>query len=135
MSLTLQWVKDLQFVAEDDKGHGIVVESRKDGVSAGFAPMQMILLAAAGCMAMDVVSILQKKKMDIKGFRVLMDGKRAEEHPKRFTEMNFVYEVKGDIPKEAVDEAIRLSKEKYCSVSATIQQGVEMNIESKVVPE
>lgn len=133
MALTLEWVKDLQFVAEDDKGHGIVVESRKDGVSAGFTPMQLILLAAAGCMAMDVVSILQKKKLDIKGFRVLMDGKRAEEHPKRFTEMNFVYEVKGDIPKAAVDEAIKLSKEKYCSVSATIQQGVQMNIESKVV--
>ena len=133
MPLTLQWVKDLQFVAEDDKGHGIVMESRKEGVSAGFPPMQLILLAAAGCMAMDVVSILQKKKLDIKGFRVLMDGKRAEEHPKRFTEMNFVYEVKGDIPKAAVDEAIKLSKEKYCSVSATIQQGVQMNIESKVV--
>jgi len=133
MPLTLQWVKDLQFVAEDDKGHGIVVESKKEGISAGFSPMQLILLAAAGCMAMDVVSILQKKKLDIKGFRVLMDGKRAEDHPKRFTEMNFVYEVKCDIPKAAVDEAIRLSKEKYCSVSATIQQGVQMNIESKVV--
>ncbi|MDO9026856.1 MAG: OsmC family protein [bacterium] len=133
MPLTLQWVKDLQFVADDDKGHGIVVESKKDGVSAGFNPMQLILLAAAGCMAMDVVSILQKKKLDIKGFRVLMDGKRAEEHPKRFTEMNFVYEAKGDIPKAAVDEAIKLSREKYCSVSATIQQGVQMNIESKVV--
>ena len=56
MPLTLEWVKDLQFVAGDDKGHGIVVESRKDGVSAGFTPMQLILLAAAGCMAMDVVS-------------------------------------------------------------------------------
>ncbi|MBI4727863.1 OsmC family protein [candidate division TA06 bacterium] len=133
MPLTLQWVKDLQFVAEDEKGHGLVVESRKDGIPAGFAPMQLVLLAAAGCMAMDMVSILQKKKMDIKGFRVLMDGKRAEEHPKRFTEMNFVYEVKGDIPKEAVDEAIRLSQEKYCSVSATIRQGAVMNIESKVV--
>jgi putative redox protein len=133
MPLTLQWVKDLQFVADDDKGHGIVVESRKDGVPAGFNPMQLILLAAAGCMAMDVVSILQKKKLDIKGFRVLMDGKRAEEHPKRFTEMNFVYEVKGDILKAAVDEAIKLSKEKYCSVSATIKQGVQMNIESKVI--
>lgn len=133
MPLTLQWVKDLQFVAEDENGHGIVVESRREGVPAGFTPMQLVLMAAAGCMAMDVVSILQKKKLDIKGFRVLMDGKRAVEHPKRFTEMNFVYEVKGDIPKEAVDEAIRLSKEKYCSVSATIQQGAKMNIESKVV--
>jgi len=95
--------------------------------------MQLILLASAGCMAMDVVSILQKKKLDIKGFRVLMDGNRAEEHPKRFTEMNFVYEVRGDIPKQEVDQAIRLSKDKYCSVSATIQNGVKMNIESKVI--
>jgi putative redox protein len=133
MSLTLQWVKDLQFVAEDDKGHGIVVESKKDGTAAGFTPMQLILVAAAGCMAMDVVSILQKKKLDLKGLRVLMDGQRAEEHPKRFTEMNFVYEVRGDIPKQAVDEAIKLSEEKYCSVSATIKNGAKMNIESTVV--
>ena len=133
MPLILQWVKDLQFVAEDDKGHGIVVESKKDGTAAGFTPMQLILMAAAGCMAMDVVSILQKKKLALKGLRVLMEGKRAEDHPKRFTEMNFIYEVRGDIPKLAVDEAIKLSEEKYCSVSATIRQGAKMNIESKVV--
>jgi putative redox protein len=133
MPLTLQWVKDLQFVAQDDQGHGMVVESSKEGPAAGFSPMQLILLAAAGCMAMDVVSILRKKKLPVKAFRVLMDGERAAEHPKRFTGMSFIYEVTGDVPKAAVDEAIKLSEEKYCSVSATIQHGVKMTIESKVV--
>ena len=135
MPLTLTWVKDLQFVAEDDKGHGIVIESKKDGAAAGFTPMQLVLLAAAGCMAMDVVSMLQKKRLPLKKFRVLMDGERAPEHPKRYTEMRFTYEATGDIPKEAVDEVIKMSEEKYCSVSATLKHAPKMVIESKVVKE
>ena len=62
MQLTLDWVKDLQFTASDDAGHGIVVESKKDGTPSGFTPMQLLLIAQAGCMAMDVVSILKKKR-------------------------------------------------------------------------
>lgn len=133
MPMTLTWVKDLQFVAEDDKGHGIVIESKKDGAAAGFTPMQLVLQAAAGCMAMDVVSILQKKRLPLKKFRVLMDGDRAAEHPKRFTEMRFTYEATGAVPKEALDEAIKMSEEKYCSVSATLKHAPKMVIESKVI--
>ncbi len=128
----MDWVKDLQFAASDENGHGIVVESKKDGTPSGFTPMQLLLIAQAGCMAMDVISILKKKRTNLTGFRVLMDGNRAEEHPKRFTEMNFVFEARGNVSKDAMDEAINLSKEKYCSVSATIQNGVKMNIESRV---
>lgn len=133
MKIVLDWVKDLQFAASDENGHGIVVESKKEGIPSGFSPMQLLLIAQAGCMAMDVVSILKKKRVDLTGFRVLMDGTRAEEHPKRYTEMSFVFEVKGNMPKQAVDEAIKISKEKYCSVSATIQSGTKMNIESLIV--
>jgi putative redox protein len=135
MQLTLTWVKDLQFTAADDAGHGIVIESKKDGVPAGFTPMQLVLLAAAGCMAMDVVSILNKKRLPLKAFRVLMEGERAVEHPKRFITMKFVYEAVGDIPKDALDEAIRMSEEKYCSVSATLKHAPKMVIESRVIAE
>ncbi len=131
--MTLDWVKDLQFVASDENGHGIVLESKKDGLPSGFAPMQLLLIAQAGCMAMDVVSILKKKRVDLVGFRVLMDGTRAEEHPKRYTEMSFVFEALGNVPKEAIDDAIKMSKERYCSVSATIQNGTNMKIESRVI--
>ena len=131
--MTLDWIKDLQFTASDDAGHGMIVESKKDGIPSGFTPMQLLLIAQAGCMAMDVVSILKKKRAELVGFRVLMDGTRADEHPKRFTEMNFVFEARGNVPPEALDEAIQLSKEKYCSVSATIQNGVKMKIESRVI--
>jgi putative redox protein len=133
MPLTLTWVKDLQFVAEDDTGHGIVVESKQDGAAAGLTPMQLVLVAAAGCMAMDVVSILQKKRLPLRGFRVLMDGDRAADPPRRFTEMRFTYEAVGDIPKETVDDAIRKSEDKYCSVSATLKIAPKMVIESRVV--
>jgi putative redox protein len=133
MPLTLTWVKDLQFTAEDDKGHGIVVESRKEGVPAGFTPMQLLLAAAAGCMAMDVVSILRKKRLPLRGFTVAMDGDRATEHPKRFTEMRFTYTAVGDISKADLDEAIRMSEEKYCSVSATLKHAPRMVITSEVV--
>lgn len=130
--MTLDWVRDLQFAASDDAGHGIVVESKKDGAPSGFSPMQLLLIAQAGCMAMDVVSILKKKRAELAGFRVLMDGTRADEHPKRFTEMNFVFEARGNVPQETLDDAIKMSKEKYCSVSATIQNGVNMKIASRV---
>ena len=133
MQLTLDWVKDLQFTASDDAGHGIVVESKKDGTPSGFTPMQLLLIAQAGCMAMDVVSILKKKRAELTGFRVLMDGTRAEEHPKRFTDMSFVFEARGNVTPDALEEAIKLSKEKYCSVSATIQNGAKMQIASRVV--
>lgn len=132
MQLTLDWVKDLQFAASDENGHGIVVESKKDGIPSGFTPMQLLLIAQAGCMAMDVVSILKKKRAELAGFRVLMDGTRAEEHPKRFTEMNFVFEARGNVLQETLDDAIKMSKEKYCSVSATIHNGVNMKIASRV---
>ncbi len=133
MGVTLDWVKDLQFVAADGAGHGIVVESRKEGVPAGFTPMQLLLVAAAGCMAMDVVSILRKKRLPLRGFTVTMDGDRATDHPRRFTEMRFNYAAVGDIPKADLDEAIRMSEERYCSVSATLKHAPKMVITSEVV--
>ncbi len=132
MALVLNWVKDLQFVAEDDQGHAIVIESRKDAPSSGLAPMQLLLVAAAGCMAMDVVSILRKKRLPLRKFKVEMEGVRADEHPKRFTEMRFIYTATGEIPQADLDEAIKLSEEKYCSVSATLKNAPRMVIESRV---
>jgi putative redox protein len=135
MALALDWVKDLQFVASDDAGHGVVIESRREGASSGFTPMQLLLVAAAGCMAMDVVSILGKKRLPLRGFKVEMEGVRSDEHPKRFTKMRFVYTATGEIPQADLDEAIRLSEEKYCSVSATLKNAPRMVIESRVAPE
>lgn len=132
MALLLNWVKDLQFVASDEAGHGLVIESRREGVPAGFAPMQLLLISAAGCMAMDVVSILKKKRLPLEGFRVEMEGDRAGEHPKRFTEMRFVYTAMGAIPQADLDEAIRLSEEKYCSVSATIKNAPRILVQGRV---
>ena len=82
MQLTLDWVKDLQFTAGDDAGHGMVLESKKDGIPSGFAPMQLLLIAQAGCMAHGCASLLKKKRVDLTGFRVLMDGPGPKTIPK-----------------------------------------------------
>ncbi len=135
MQLTLNLVRDLQFVAEDDQGHAIVIQSSKEGVPAGFTPMQLLLLSQAGCMAMDVVAILRKKRLPLRGFRVTAEGQRADQHPKRYLEMGFRFTAVGDVPIEALDEAVRLSEEKYCSVSATLKNAPRMVIEKEVVKE
>lgn len=132
MALVLNWVKDLQFVAEDDKGHAIVIESRNDAPASGLAPMQLLLVAAAGCMAMDVVYILKKKRLSLAAFRVAAEGAQDSAHPRRYNEMRFVFTAVGDITQKDLDEAIRLSEEKYCSVSATIRNAPRMIIESRV---
>jgi putative redox protein len=83
-------------------------------------------------MAMDAVSILRKKRLPLRGFSVSMEGTRAGEHPKRYTDMKFVFTAFGDVPKGELDEALRLSEEKYCSVSATFKNAPRMAIESAV---
>lgn len=134
MKLTLTWARDLTFIAEDGNGHGLIVDSKKEGLPSGFTPMQLLLIAAAGCMAMDVVSILKKKRLPLEGFRVELEGERAPEHPKRFTEMRFLYIARGQVPQNDLEEAIKLSEEKYCSVSATIRNAPRMVIQGRVEP-
>ena len=129
MPLTLSWVKDLQFVAEDDKGHGIVIESKKDGTAAGFTPMQLVLLAAAGCMAMDVVSILSKMKQQLTGATVEIAGQRAENHPKIFTAIDIVCKLVGHgLELEKAERAVELSRTTYCSAINTLRPDCKVNI-------
>jgi len=133
MPIILDWVKDQQYVIQDDSGHGIVVESRPDGVPAGFTPSQLLLAAAAGCMANHVISILKKKRLTIAGMRVMADGQRSSEHPKRYTTIDLGFEARGDIPKEALNDAVLLAKDKYCSVLNSLDPTIVVNVKSKVI--
>jgi putative redox protein len=134
MPVTLEWVKDQQYVIQDGDGHGIVVESRPDGVPAGFTPSQLLLAAAAGCMANHLLAILHKKRLPPVKMRVLADGVRAAEHPRRYVGIHLVFEVHGSAPQAVVDEVIKLAKDKYCSVLNTIGPGTAVTTESKVFP-
>ena len=119
----LTWTKGLQFEVEDDYEHRIVIDTAKDsgGLDAGFLPMDLLLTALAGCMSMDIVSILQKKGGKINRFEVQINGERATEHPKKFNQITVQFKCEGDYKKEDLIRAFELSRDKYCSVHGTLK--------------
>lgn len=101
------------------------------GENDGFRPMELLLVGLAGCTAMDVISILEKKRQQVTGFEVRAHAERANEHPKVFTEITLEYVVTGhNIDPEAVKRAVELSENKYCSAQAML--GKTANIQHKI---
>ncbi len=114
---------DLRFVGRVDSGHSIVLDSGTG--DTGARPAELIPLALAGCTAMDVISILRKKRQDVRRYEVEASGVQQDEHPNAFTRIDVVHHVEGpDIDPDAVRRAIELSASKYCSVGATLATGI-----------
>jgi putative redox protein len=102
--------------------------------SEGASPMELVALAAGGCTASDVISILQKKQQQVLEFEVNVVGLRAAEHPKVFTEIDLEYVVTGrSIDPKAVGRAIELSLTKYCSVNLMLEKAVKINHRYRIV--
>jgi len=101
------------------------------------SPMQALLAALGGCTAMDVISILRKKRQQVTGYEVEVTGeRRTSEHPKVFTRIEIVHRVRGrDISPAAVADAIQLSDTRYCSVHAMLEHGVPITSRFEIVPE
>ena len=119
------WVDGLTFVGWASSAKAIVLDGRKEvgGSELGPTPMELVLIALAGCTAMDVISILKKQRQKVTSFQVKVRAERAPEHPKVYTEFHLEYIVKGQgISEEAVKRAIQLSREKYCSVGAMLEK-------------
>jgi len=91
---------------------------------AGPSPVQALALALAGCMGMDIVYILRKGRLDLQGLKVALTAERAQEDPHRITAVAIDVTVTGNVPKEAVQRAIDLSHEKYCSVWHSMRQDI-----------
>ena len=128
------YVQGLQFVGEASSGHAIVMDS--DPANSGLRPMELLLLGIGGCSGMDVVSILKKKKQDVTGFEINVKGEKAEDYPKKFTEINLEFIVRGrNISEEAVKKAIDLSMNKYCSVKATLEGSAKISFSYKIIQE
>jgi putative redox protein len=101
----------------------------------GISPMELMLVSLAGCTGMDVVSILQKKRQPVQRFEVRVKGKRADDHPRVYTEIEIIYMIWGDgLDPNAVEQAIHLSEEKYCSVSAMIKNTAKINWKYVISP-
>jgi putative redox protein len=136
MEAKLIYVKGMQFVGESSTGHAIVVDGDHEsgGEDSGMRPSELLLLALGGCTAMDVISILKKKKQEVTSFEVIVRGDKAETHPKRFVNLTVEYVIKGKgISEEAVQRAVELSTEKYCSVKSTIESGMKVDHTFRIV--
>ena len=115
----LTWTEGLQFVGRTDGGPAVVMDNPEGG--SGASPMELLLMGTAGCTAMDVISILKKKRMPVAGFKVNVTGRRADDHPRRYTDVDIEYVIVGaDIKPEAVERAIDLSENKYCGAMASL---------------
>jgi putative redox protein len=126
---------DELFVGTTPSGHAQVIETNSARSSAA-TPMELLLLALGGCTAVDVVSILRKKRQRVTGYRVEVGGTRREEHPRAYTRMEVRHVLRGhDLSEKAVASAVELSETKYCSVAATLRAGVEIVTTYEIVAE
>jgi putative redox protein len=114
------------FIGITPSGHAQVLETDHERASAA-TPMELLLVALGGCTAVDVISILKKKREQVTDYRVEVRGARREEHPRAWTRMEVRHVVRGrNVSEKAVASAIELSETKYCSVAATLRPGVEI---------
>jgi putative redox protein len=119
------WKSGMAFDAVTNSGFKIAIDTPVDhgGSGTGPTPMEMVLVSLGGCTAMDVISILQKKRQDVTGFEILLHADRATEHPKVFTNITVEFVVTGHgVDEEAVKRAVELSETKYCSASAMLSK-------------
>ena len=128
VSAKLRRVDGLNFNVEVAEGRRIQLNSAED-MGHAFTPMELFLVALAGCTAMDVQWILEKQRQKVEGLELSVRGVRREEDPAYYEEIYLEYSVRGrSIRKDAVERAIRLSQEKYCSVRAMIKETVKTHI-------
>jgi putative redox protein len=119
IQIKLNRTEKMQFVAGSKNGPAIVMDST-DGRS-GPTPMELLLMGVAGCTGIDIVLILQKKRLELNKLEIRISGEQADKYPKRFTKIHIEYLLAGkNIPSKAVEQAIKLSEEKYCSASASL---------------
>ena len=115
----LEWTQGMQFVARAEDGPAVVMDNPEGG--SGASPMELVLMGTAGCTAMDVISILRKKRMNVSRFTVNVSGTRADDHPRRYTDIRIEFVVGGtDINPDGVQRAIDLSADKYCGAIASL---------------
>ena len=130
--ITANWQGDLTFVGKNPAG-GSVQIGEIDG-KPGIGPMELLLAGVAGCTGYDIVSILKKKKQPLMDFRVIARGKRADDYPMVYTEIEIEYLLWGEgLSPKAIEQAIQLSEDKYCSASAMMAKTAEIRSTYRII--
>jgi putative redox protein len=120
------WIDNHRFVAESSSGHAIVVDGDKKTANT---PMELVLIGLCGCTGYDVASIMTKKREPFTSLEVRAEAERAAEPPTVYTQIKLIYTVGGKVSPKAMEDAVRFSKEKYCSVSAMLEKTAKITFE------
>jgi putative redox protein len=116
----VKWIGEKKFVGVDSTNHSVVLSSPDDGI--GMKPSELMLVALASCTSVDVVEILSKKKLDLRGLEVAVSAEQDKEPPWAFRKIHLNYLISGSgISTKDAEQAIQLSQDKYCSVAATLR--------------
>jgi putative redox protein len=129
-AVTLTWQGSLRFEARADD-HSVALDSeRRSGVS----PTQALAVSLAGCMAIDVVDIIQKGRFALSGVEARLESERRAEAPRYVTRVSLHFVVRGDVPADRVERAIELSRERYCSVWHSLRQDIDFRTSFEIAP-
>lgn len=129
---TVKWVSGKTFVGTDSRNHSVVLSG--DDPSVGVSPSEMLLVALSACSAYDVVEILEKKRKKLMNLEVVATGERDEEPPFPYRSIHVHYRLSGEgLTPAAVNQAVELSQDKYCSVAATVRGVAELTTDFEIV--
>jgi len=133
--MKIKWDGEMRFIAENENGASLTMETGTAYGGSGKypTPMDLLVMALGGCVGMDIVSILEKMRVDIKSVEVNIETKRRTEAPRYFEEMHIVYTVSGDgLTEDKARRAAELSTEKYCSVGVMLREKAKITFDVKV---
>ena len=134
--IQVKYLEGIQFVAESSSGKVVFVDGGIDGNgnNTGIRPTDLLLMSLGSCAGMGIVSILKKKKQDVRGFNVIIRGENEHEWPKRVTNINIEFVIEGNnLSEDAVNRAIELSMGKYCTVKATLENPAQITATHKIL--
>ena len=127
---SVTWVENQRFTGRATSGHEIAVDGDKAG---GNSPMELVLIGLCGCTGFDVASILRKKREPFTSLEVRAEAERATDPPTVYTKIRLIYRVAGKVSPKSVEDAVRLSEEKYCSVAAMLKRTAEITYDIEYV--
>lgn len=126
MIASAEWKEGMLFEGKSESGHTVRLDGTPEH-AAGPSPMEMVLAAMCGCTSMDVVSILQKKRESLQGLTVTAQAEQAAEAPRVFTKIHLTYKIRGKVSQKSAEDAVSLSKNKYCSVSKMLEKAATVD--------
>ncbi|MBD3276130.1 MAG: osmotically inducible protein OsmC [Candidatus Marinimicrobia bacterium] len=135
MEISAKHVENRTFVTKGDSNHWIPIDTKEaaGGGNAASSPMELVLMGLATCSGLDVVVILEKRRVQLDDFEIRVNAERAEKHPKVYTKIHLTYIFTSpDLKEKDAEKAIHLSHDKYCSVSAMLDKTAEITSEVEI---